>query len=101
MTPELITKIVEALVTILLALVSAYVIPWIKNRVGEDKYNLLVSFAETVVRSAEKIFTPEQWEQKKEYAVDMVLEKSNSLGLKIGIDEINAIIEGAVQAVKG
>lgn len=101
MTPELITKIVEALVTIILALVSAYVIPWIKNRVGEDKYNLLVSFAETVVRSAEKIFTPEQWEQKKEYAVDMVLEKSNSLGLKIGIDEINAIIEGAVQAVKG
>lgn len=101
MTPELITKIVEALVTILLALVSAYVIPWIKNRVGEDKYNLLVNFAETVVRSAEKIFTPEQWEQKKEYAVDMVLEKSNSLGLKIGIDEINAIIEGAVQAVKG
>lgn len=101
MTPELITKIVEAVVTILLALVSAYVIPWIKNRVGEDKYNLLVSFAETVVRSAEKIFTPEQWEQKKEYAVDMVLEKSNSLGLKIGIDEINAIIEGAVQAVKG
>lgn len=101
MTPELITKIVEAVVTILLALVSAYVIPWIKNRVGEDKYNLLVSFAETVVRSAEKIFTPEQWEQKKEYAVDMVLEKSNSLGLKIGVDEINAIIEGAVQAVKG
>lgn len=101
MTPELISKIVEAVVTILIAIISCYFIPWLKNRLGEDKYNLLVSFAETVVRSAEKIYTQEEWEKKKEYALELVLEKSDELGLKLNYEEVNAIIEGAVQAVKG
>ena len=101
MNPELITKIVEAVVTILLALISAYVIPWLKNKVGDDKYATLVEFAEIVVRSAEKLYTQEEWEKKKEYALELVLAKSESMGLKLEYDEINAIIEGAVQAVKG
>lgn len=101
MNPELITKIVEAIVTIILALVSAYVIPWLKNKIGDSKYATIIEFAEIVVRSAEKIYTPEEWEKKKEYAVEMVLEKAESIGIKLELDEINAIIEGAVQAVKG
>ena len=101
MNPELITKIVEAVVTILLALISAYVIPWLKNKVGDDKYATIVEFAEIVVRSAEKLYTPEEWEKKKEYALELVMAKADNIGLKLGYDEINAIIEGAVQAVKG
>lgn len=101
MSPELITKIVEAVVTILLALISAYVIPWLKNKVGDDKYATIVEFAEIVVRSAEKLYTPEEWEKKKEYALELVMAKADAIGLKLGYDEINAIIEGAVQAVKG
>lgn len=101
MSPDLITKIVEAIVTVLLALVSAYVIPWLKAKIGTDKYNTLVDFAMIVVRSAEKIYTPEQWEEKKAYAVQIVTDKSAELGLKITTEQINAIIEGCVQSVKG
>lgn len=101
MNPELISKLVEAIVTVILVLVSAYVIPWLKNKIGEDKYNQIASFAETVVRSAEKIYTVDEWAQKKRYAVDLVQKKAEELGLSITEEEINAIIEGAVQAVKG
>ena len=101
MNPELITKLVEAIVTVILLLVSAYVIPWLKNKVGDDKYATIVEFAEIVVRSAEKIYTQEEWAQKKRYAVEMVTAKCKELGLNITAEEINAIIEGAVQAVKG
>ena len=101
MSPELITKLVESIVTVVIILISAYVIPWLKNKIGDDKYATIVEFAEIVVRSAEKIYTPEEWEQKKQYAVMMVKEKASQLGLNISAEEINAIIEGAVQAVKG
>ena len=80
MTPEMITKLTEALITVILTIVSAYVIPWIKNKVGEDKYATVVEFAEIVVRSAEKIYTPEEWERKKSYAVHMVRDKAMELG---------------------
>ena len=101
MNPELITKLVEAIVTVVIVIISAYVIPWLKNKVGEDKYATIIEFAEIVVRSAEKIYTPEQWQEKKQYAVNLVIEKAKNIGIDLSVEEVNAIIEGAVQAVKG
>ena len=101
MNTELITKLVEAVVTVVIVLISAYVIPWLKGKIGDDKYALIVEFAEIVVRSAEKLYTPDEWAQKKRYAVEMVRKKAEEIGITITADEINAIIEGAVQAVKG
>ena len=101
MNTELITKLVEAVVTVVIVLISAYVIPWLKGKIGDDKYATIVEFAEIVVRSAEKIYTLEEWAQKKRYAVEMVQKKAEELGITITTEEINAIIEGAVQAVKG
>lgn len=101
MNTELITKLVEAIVTVVIVLISAYVIPWLKGKIGEDKYNQIILFAETCVRSAEKIYTVEEYEKKKAYVVKMVCEKIAELGIDIGSEEVNAIIEGAVQAIKG
>lgn len=101
MNPEIITELTKAIISVVLILISAYVIPWLKNKVGDDKYATIVEFAEIVVRSAEKIYTPEEWAKKKEYAVELVAKKSEELGLNLSVEEINAIIEGAVQAVKG
>ena len=101
MSPDLITGLTKAIISVVLILVSAYVIPWLKSYVGQNKYDMVVEFAEIVVRSAEKMYTPEEWAQKKAYAVNMVENKSKEIGLDINEKEINAIIEGAVQAVKG
>lgn len=101
MNPELITKLTEAIITVIVVIISAYVIPWLKNKVGDDKYATIVEYAEIVVRSAEKIYTTEEWAQKKSYAVNMLEKKAKEVGIDINEKEINAIIEGAVQAVKG
>lgn len=101
MSPELITELTKAIISVVLILISAYVIPWLKNKIGDDKYATLVEFAEIVVRSAEKIYTPDEWEKKKAYAVSLVVAKAKEIGLELRTEEINAIIEGAVQAVKG
>lgn len=101
MSPELITALTKAIISVVVILVSAYAIPWLKNMVGEDKFTTIVEFAEIVVRSAEKMYTPEEWAQKKAYAVNMVSKKAQEIGIELNEKEINAIIEGAVQAVKG
>ena len=101
MSPAMISELTKAIISVILILISAYVIPWLKNKVGEDKYATIIEFAEIVVRSAEKIYTQEEWAQKKAYAVNMVSKKAQELGFDINEKEINAIVEGAVQAVKG
>lgn len=101
MTPELMTELTKGIVSVVLILITAFVIPWLKNMVGENKYETIVEYAEIVVRSAEKLYTPEEWSVKKSYAVHMLNKKAEALGLNISEQEINAIVEGAVQAVKG
>lgn len=101
MSPEMITEVTKAVITVVLVILSAYVVPWVKSRIGEDKYETILDFAEIVVRSAEKMFTPEEYAQKKAYAVNMLENKARELNIAINAKEINAIIEGAVQAVKG
>lgn len=101
MSPEMITEVTKAVITVVLVILSAYVVPWVKSRIGEEKYETILDFAEIVVRSAEKMFTVDEWAQKKAYAVNMVENKAKELGIDINEKEINAIIEGAVQAVKG
>lgn len=101
MNPDLITELTKAIVSVVLILISAYLIPWLKNYIGDDKYQTILDFAEITVRAAEKIYTVDEWAQKKVYVVNMVSRKANELGIEIDEKEINAIVEGAVQAVKG
>ena len=100
MSTDLITKIVEAILTIPLALVSAYVIPWLKTKIGQDKMDQLNDFIELAVRAAEQLYTPEEWQQKKAYVLDLAEAKILQLGLGLTEDQLDAIIEGIVNAVK-
>ena len=101
MSPEIITKLTEAIVSVVIILITVYVVPLLKTKLGDTKYDILTTFAFTVVRSAEKIYTKEEWKEKKDYAVRMLIAKAEELGIILTYGEINAIIEGTVQAVKG
>lgn len=100
MSTDLITKIVEAVVTILLAVISAYVIPWLRTKIGTDKMDQLNNFIELAVRAAEQLYTPEEWSQKKAYVLDLATSKVLQLGINLTEAQLDAIIEGIVNAVK-
>lgn len=101
MIPEEFTKIiVEAIGSIAILLVTTYVIPWIKGKIGEDKYNLIDSYTELTVRSAEQLYESDQWREKKLYVYECISEKLAEIGLELSDTEINNIIEGWVNAVK-
>lgn len=98
---EEITKvIIEAIASIIAILITSYLIPWIKGKIGEDKYKLIENYTELAVRSAEQLYTPEEWQKKKEYVYQCVSIKLNKIGLELSEVEINNIIEGWVNAVK-
>ena len=100
MTPEMITKITESVLTIIVLIVSAYVIPWLKTKINDEKLNELEKFCEQAVRSAEQIYTSADWKLKKQYVLSLINEKAEKLGLGLNEAEIDAIIEGIVNYVK-
>ncbi len=100
MTPEMITKATECLLTLIVLIVSAYVIPWLKSKVKTDKLERLEVFIEQAVRSAEQIYTPDEWKLKKAYVLSLVNEQVTKLGLGLNEAEVDAVIEGIVNYVK-
>jgi len=100
MTPEMISKITECVLTVIALIVSAYVIPWLKTKIKSDKLEQLKIFCEQAVRSAEQLYSPEEWKLKKQYVLSLVNEKMEKLGLGLNEAEVDAVIEGIVNYVK-
>lgn len=96
-----ITKIiVDAVFGIIGILITGYLIPWIKAKIGENKYNTIVEYTELAVRSAEQLYTPEEWKEKKQYVLNYITNKAKEIGLDLTAIDIENIIEGIVNSVK-
>ena len=100
MTPEMISKVTECALTVIVLLVSAYLIPWLKTKISEEKLEELEKFCEQAVRAAEQLYTPEEYKLKKAYVLSLINEQIEKLGLGLNEAEIDAIIEGIVNYVK-
>lgn len=101
MTTDLFMKLVMSLISILGVIFTAYIVPWIKTNMTQKQLDQLSYYVTVAVRCAEQIYTPEQWQEKKQYVTDYILNTVNSK-LKIGLDEqdIDVIIEGIVNEIK-
>lgn len=100
-TNEFIVKICVFIISVVSALISVYLIPYLKSKGYYDEFHVFESFVIDIVRSANQIYTKEEWKLKKEYAMKLVTEYVNEhsrLGLKE--DQIDAIIEGIVKEIK-
>jgi len=99
-TNDITRIIVEAVCSVAVILITTYVIPWLKEKVGAEKYNQLQKYCELAVRSAEQMYTAEEWKSKKAYVVSCISAKLSEIGLELNDVEVNAIIEGCVNLVK-
>ena len=78
------TEIIKCIVELLLAVASAILIPYIKQKVSAAKLEKLIRY------------TPEEWDIKKKYVQDFLTSK----GYDINLTEVDAAIEAAVKRVK-
>lgn len=96
-TFEMIFKMVAYFVFFLL---SVYVVPWIKSKISAEKMAELEGYAEWAVRSAEQLYTEEEWLKKKTYAMEYVATKIGELGVEMSAVDIEALIESTVNFIK-
>lgn len=102
MTNETFIQIIGGVITILCALITGFVIPWLKSKVDAEQTEKLAYYIDMAVRCAEQIFTPEQYEMKKAYVTSYIKELvNNTFNLTLSDEDINVLIEGAVNQIKG
>ena len=88
-----ITPIVIALVSMVFAIIGIFLIPFVKSKVGEEKFNEISKWVQIAVNAAEQIYNESgMGEVKKEY----VLEFLKKRGITMDIDSVDALIESEV-----
>lgn len=90
------TQIILAVITLISAVLTGFVIPWLKNKLTDHQYDLLCALVRTGVFAAEQIFTTEQWKEKKQYVVDLLKEN----GYTVDTTAVDALIEATVRELR-
>ena len=87
-----ITDIIEAAVVLISALITTFLLPYLRQRLSDEKRQKLIFWIETAVKAAEQLYGSKAGQQKKEYVVAFLLSK----GIVANIDEVTALIESEV-----
>ena len=99
MNTNVFMTIALAIISIAGALVSAFVIPWIKANVSAKDLETITFWVRFAVRCADQLFTPEQWQEKKEYVMIYIIDMANKMGIKLTEKDINVLIEACVNQI--
>ena len=88
-----ITKIVEAVITLLCAVITCIVIPLIKSKTTLSQRQELIEWVKIAVTAAEQLYRGSgRGAEKKKYVLEWLAQRN----IKVDESEIDAMIESAV-----
>ena len=94
------TQIILAVITLIFALISRYVIPYAKSKLNKDQMELLQTFVKAGVYAAEQLYNTNQGQEKKEYVISFLRDKGYILNTDQIEPEIDTLIEAMVRELK-
>lgn len=87
-----ITPIINACIMLIAALISAFVIPWIRKKASACDLEEMQAWTKIAVTAAEQLYTTLEGDKKKQYVLKYLSEK----GYDVHDDDIENTIEAAV-----
>ena len=83
------TPIIQAIIALIAAVITAKVIPWIKAKTTNEQQQRISAVVKTLVFAAEQLYGAGNGEEKLNYVVTRLEDK----GFSVDIDEIEAAIK--------
>jgi uncharacterized protein YacL len=91
------TQIIVAVLTLVISLITAFLIPYLKTKVSAEKLDTIKFWVNIAVEAAEMIYVGTgRGQEKKDYVVQFL----NSKGFTLNVSEIENLIEAAVMELK-
>ena len=86
------TQIISAVIALISALVSAFLIPWLKTKIDANKLQTIKTYVEIGVKAAEQLYAATDGEEKKAYVINFLAEH----GIRFDVSTIDQLSEAAV-----
>jgi hypothetical protein len=87
-----ITPVINAVIALLAALVTAFLVPWIKSKVGAQNMDQLLTWVDIGVAAAEQLYNSTDAREKKQYVLDFLKAK----GYTVNTEDVENAVEAAV-----
>ena len=99
MDRDITMKILELAVTIVALVITRYVIPYLKAKTENERFDKAVKAVCEAVKAAEQIFGEKDGETKKRYVMSYTLKLLGNAGVKMSEQELETLIEAAVHTM--
>lgn len=97
---EITLMILKVVVSVCTALVTAFLIPFIKTLRDDKRYKQAFDIVEKAVKAAEQKYKQEEGAYKKAEVLGYVCQQMEEKGIKINPDQLDSLIECAVYQIK-
>ena len=96
MDRDIIMQILKLVIMIATALITTYLIPWIKSHTDSEKMYSVMRWAHEAVMAAEQIYGAQTGPEKKKYAMAFLRKVVDAAHITITDAELQTLIEAAV-----
>ena len=87
----------QAVRDLVIAVIVAFGIPWIKNRISAEKQQKLAQWVSIAVTAAEQLFAGTgRGDEKREYVIEFLRSKGYSIDMTDALDPVRVLIEAIV-----
>ena len=91
-----ITHIFQLAILLVFAILSAFVVPVLKQKLGKNKLDRILVYVEAAVTAAEQLYNSEQGQEKKAYVLAYLNAELAKNGLTVDMDTLENLIEAQV-----
>lgn len=96
MDRDIIMQILRLVIMIATAMITTYLIPWIKSHTDTTKLYAVMRWAHEAVMAAEQIYGAQTGPEKKDYALKFLRKVVDAAHINITDAELSTLVEAAV-----
>lgn len=97
---EIIFEVLRLIVLLAVFVVTCYIIPWMRGKIGQDRLDAVTGWVNTAVLMAQQVYYAKTGAERKAIVVDLLKDILMAKNISISDRQLDMLIEAAVKAMK-
>lgn len=96
---EIIMEALKLMLMLISFVVCAYLLPWIRQKVGETKMEQLEQYVQQAVYAVQQLFWQKTGDERRAKAIELIADWCAKNNISVTQDQIRVLIEAAVKGM--
>ncbi len=97
---EILFEVIKVVVMVAVLVITRYLVPWLKEKIGADKLAVAEKWAKYAVLKAQQVLWEKDGQDRKAYVVEFLKEILIAKNIALSDEQLDILIEAAVKQMK-